>query len=117
VLEHAGVGETYNIGGRNERTNMSVVKSICRLLDQLQPSSRAPREELVTFVPDRPGHDRRYGIDCAKIERELGWTPTHDFETGLAKTVKWYLDNRAWWQKILDRGYDGRRIGSGGGAT
>jgi dTDP-glucose 4,6-dehydratase len=115
VLEHGRVGETYNIGGRSERTNIAVVTSICRLIDELHRPGGAPREALITFVSDRPGHDRRYGIDCAKIERELGWKATHDFEAGLAKTVRWYLENRAWWQGILDRGYDARRIGSASG--
>jgi dTDP-glucose 4,6-dehydratase len=111
VVERGAVGETYNVGGRNERTNIHVVKTICRLLDEMAPSPQGPRERLITFVTDRPGHDRRYAIDPGKIERALGWKPTHDFETGLAKTVKWFLDNRPWWQSILDRGYQAERIG------
>jgi dTDP-glucose 4,6-dehydratase len=111
VVERGAIGETYNIGGRSERTNIQVVKTICRLLDELQPSSRGAREQLITFVPDRPGHDRRYGIDPSKIECELGWKPTHDFETGLGKTVRWYLENRPWWQAILDGGYQTKRLG------
>jgi dTDP-glucose 4,6-dehydratase len=111
VVERGAVGETYNVGGRNERTNIHVVKTICRLLDEMAPSPQGPRERLITFVTDRPGHDRRYAIDPSKIERALGWKPTHDFETGLAKTVKWFLDNRPWWQSILDRGYQAERIG------
>ena len=111
VVERGAVGETYNVGGRQERTNLHVVKTICRLLDEMAPSPKGPRERLITFVADRPGHDRRYAIDASKIERALGWTPTHDFETGLAKTVKWFLDNKPWWQAILDRGYQAERIG------
>ena len=81
------------------------------LLDEVAPSSNGPREQLITFVPDRPGHDRRYAIDPSKIERELGWQAAETFETGLAKTVRWYLDNRAWWQAVLDRGYRAERLG------
>ena len=111
VVEHGGVGETYNIGGRQERRNIDVVAQICRLLDELEPSSHGSRESLITFVADRPGHDRRYAIDPSKIERELGWCPTETFETGLVKTVRWYVNSRAWWQAILDRGYKAERIG------
>jgi dTDP-glucose 4,6-dehydratase len=111
VVERGKIGETYNIGGRNEHTNIEVVKMICRLLDEMRPSSHGRRERLVTLVPDRPGHDRRYAIDPAKIERELGWKAAHDFKTGLAETVRWYLANRPWWQAILDRGYEANRIG------
>jgi dTDP-glucose 4,6-dehydratase len=111
VVERGKIGETYNIGGRNERTNIDVVKMICGLLDEMQPSSHGPREQLITFVPDRPGHDRRYAIDPAKIERELGWKAAHDFRSGLTETVRWYLANRPWWQAILDRGYQAERIG------
>jgi dTDP-glucose 4,6-dehydratase len=111
VLERGKVGETYNVGGRNERTNLHVVETICDLLDRSAPSKRGGRRRLITFVPDRPGHDRRYAIDASKLERELGWRASETFETGLAKTVRWYLDNRAWWQAILDRGYQAKRIG------
>jgi dTDP-glucose 4,6-dehydratase len=85
VIERGTVGATYNVSGRNERTNIHVVTTICQLLDKMVPSNNGPRERLITFVPDRPGHDRRYAIDCSKIERELGWKPEHDFEAGLAK--------------------------------
>jgi dTDP-glucose 4,6-dehydratase len=112
VLEHGRVGETYNIAARSERTNIDVVTAICRLLDTLQQTTSGHHERLINFVGERPGHDRRYGLDPAKLERELGWRPAHDFATGLAKTVKWYVDNRAWWQRILDGGYAARRIGS-----
>jgi dTDP-glucose 4,6-dehydratase len=111
VVEQGRVGETYNIGGRQEWKNVDVVRAICRLLDELAPSGERPHESLITFVPDRPGHDRRYAIDSSKIERELGWRPAESFETGLAKTVRWYLDCRAWWQSILGRGYKAERIG------
>jgi dTDP-glucose 4,6-dehydratase len=111
VLERGKIGETYNVGGRNERTNLHVVKTICDLLDRNAPSKRGGRQRLITFVPDRPGHDRRYAIDAGKLERELGWRACETFETGLEKTVRWYLDNRRWWQAILDRGYKAKRIG------
>jgi dTDP-glucose 4,6-dehydratase len=111
VLEHGRAGETYNIGGRNERDNLIVVQSICDLLDRLQPSIHGSRRRLISFVADRPGHDRRYAIDASKLERELGWRATETFETGLAKTVQWYLENQSWWQAILNRGYKAERIG------
>jgi len=96
VLTQGKVGETYNIGGKNEQTNISVVKEICKLLDQLKPETGGDRSELITYVQDRPGHDLRYAIDCTKIEQELGWQPQESFETGLAKTVNWYLANPKW---------------------
>jgi dTDP-glucose 4,6-dehydratase len=111
VVERGRVGETYNVGGRNERTNIGVVKTICKLLDELAPSGAGPRESLISYVADRPGHDMRYAIDASKLERELGWHAQENFDSGLAKTVRWYLDNRAWWQDILDRGYKAERIG------
>jgi dTDP-glucose 4,6-dehydratase len=111
VVEHGTVGETYNIGGRQEHTNIDVVRQICRLLDKLAPSGDGSREDLITFVTDRPGHDRRYAIDSSKIERELGWRAAETFETGLTKTVRWYLDSRPWWQSILEGGYKAERIG------
>jgi dTDP-glucose 4,6-dehydratase len=113
VVERGEIGETYNIGGKNERTNLHVVTMICRLLDELQPSVNGPRERLITFVTDRPGHDRRYAIDASKLERELGWKAAENFETGLKKTVRWFCENRAWWQAILDGGYQTSRIGVG----
>ena len=111
VLERGRVGETYNIGGRSERANLEVVRAICGLLDEMQPSGDGAREKLITFVTDRPGHDRRYAMDPSKIERELGWRPQYDFEAGLAETVRWYLENRPWWQAILARGYKPQRLG------
>jgi dTDP-glucose 4,6-dehydratase len=113
VVEHGHVGETYNIGGRNERTNLHVARTICDLLDQLQPSPQGSRHRLISFVADRPGHDRRYAIDASKLERELGWRALESFESGLEKTVKWYIDRRDWWQAILDRGYPADRLGVG----
>jgi dTDP-glucose 4,6-dehydratase len=111
VLERGRVGETYNIGGRSERANKEVVAAICDLLDEVQPSPTGPRRRLITYVADRPGHDRRYAIDPTKIQVELGWNPTETLESGLAKTVRWYCENRRWWQDILDHGYRPERIG------
>jgi dTDP-glucose 4,6-dehydratase len=111
VVERGRVGETYNIGGRNERANLVVVQSICELLDRLQPLAENPHRRLISFVADRPGHDRRYAIDASKMEGELGWRAGETFESGLAKTVKWYLENRSWWQAILNHGYKAERIG------
>jgi dTDP-glucose 4,6-dehydratase len=111
VVERGRVGETYIVGGRNERTNLVVVQSICDLLDRLQPSANGARHRLISFVADRPGHDRRYAIDASKLENELGWQAADTFESGLAKTVQWYLENSAWWRAILDRGYKAERIG------
>ena len=102
-------GETYNVGGRNERRNIDVVRRICAVLDELVPANR-PREELIRFVTDRPGHDARYAIDASKLESELGWCAQETFETGIAKTVQWYLDNEWWWRPLRDR-YDGARLG------
>jgi dTDP-glucose 4,6-dehydratase len=111
VLELGRVGETYNVGGRNERSNLYVVEQVCDLLDILRPSSSGARKRLISFVTDRPGHDRRYAIDASKLERELGWTAQESFETGLEKTVRWFLNNTSWWDAILQRGYESSRIG------
>ena len=106
------MGETYCIGGRSERTNLDVVKAICALLDELAPSEAiGSREALITFVADRPGHDLRYAIDPTRICTELGWQPRETFETGLRKTVEWYLANRSWWQRIRGGVYRGERLG------
>ena len=105
-------GESYNVGGNSERTNLSVVESICDILDTRRPRSKSARyRDLITFVTDRPGHDRRYAIDASKIERELGWKPSETFETGLARTVDWYLDNAWWWEPIRAQKYAGERLG------
>ena len=104
VLERGKLGETYNIGGNAERKNIDVVKSLCRILDELHPQG-APHDRLITFVKDRPGHDRRYAIDSSKIERELGWRPAESFESGLRKTVQWYLDNAAWLEGVQSGDY------------
>ena len=109
-------GETYNIGGHNEKTNLEVVKEICRTLDELlpnHPSGVERYEDLVVYVADRPGHDVRYAIDASKVERELNWCPVESFETGIRKTVEWYLNNKTWWQRVQDGGYQGERLGLG----
>ena len=112
VVENGVVGHSYNIGGRMERKNIEVVRSICTLMDQLAPNSRiGPRERLITYVPDRPGHDLRYAIDASKIERELGWKPLESFESALRKTVVWYLENQSWWEGIRSNVYQGKRLG------
>jgi dTDP-glucose 4,6-dehydratase len=113
VLACGDVGETYNIGSRNERTNRAVVETICDLLDEQSPSKVGSRRILISFVSDRPGHDRRYAIDPSKIENTLGWRPRESFESGLARTVRWYLENRSWWEDILHRGYRTERAGLG----
>jgi dTDP-glucose 4,6-dehydratase len=113
VVERGQLGESYNIGGNNERTNLAVVEAICDVLDHLAPSAAGARRRLITFVADRPGHDQRYAIDAGKIRRQLGWSPAESFDSGLTKTVRWYLDHRPWWQAILDRGYRADRLGLG----
>ena len=113
VLEKGVVGETYNVGGSNERRNLEVVEAVCDLVDELGPrDSEGARRRLIRFVTDRPGHDLRYAIDSGKIQRELGWRPRETFETGLRKTVQWYLDNRAWWEAIRSGAYRGERLGT-----
>lgn len=117
VFEAGAPGETYLIGARAERTNLEVVRALCHRLDQVRPRADGhPYEAQITYVPDRPGHDLRYAIDPAKIERELGWRAQVDFETGIAQTVGWYLDNEAWWRPILDGAYGGERLGALAGA-
>ena len=115
VCTKGKVGETYNIGGHNEKKNIEVVKSICALLEELAPERKpagvANYVDLITYVKDRPGHDARYAIDASKIERELGWVPQESFETGLRKTVEWYLANEDWWQRVLNGDYRLQRIG------
>lgn len=111
VATEGAIGDTYNIGGHNEKANLTVVETLCDLLQELVPQESSYRE-LITFVTDRPGHDVRYAIDASKIERELGWKPEETFETGLRKTVKWYLANETWWKRVQDGSYQGQRLGS-----
>lgn len=126
VLEQGKIGETYNIGGHNEKQNIEVVREICKILEELYPSTSNPNIdsyscepgnassylELIKYVADRPGHDRRYAIDSSKMQQELGWTPAETFETGLRKTVQWYLDNQIWWQNVLNGSYQLTRLGN-----
>ena len=115
VVMEGKAGETYNSGGHNEKTNLEVVQTICDLLEELapeKPSGIDKYRDLITFVKDRPGHDARYAIDASKIERELGWVPEETFETGLRKTVQWYLDNAPWWERVLSGAYRMERIGA-----
>lgn len=115
VLINGDLGETYNIGGLNEKKNIDVVKTICAILDEVvteKPSGVNKFEELITFVTDRPGHDERYAIDAGKINAGLGWVPDEDFESGIRKTVAWYLENQEWWQRVVDGSYRLERIGT-----
>ena len=114
VLTRGEAGRSYNIGGRNERTNLAVVQAIADGLDAAAPLATGPRRGLITFVGDRPGHDLRYAIDASRIERELGWKAQETFETGLVRTIRWYLDNRAWWEPLRAARYGGQRLGAGG---
>ncbi len=112
VVTEGVVGETYNIGGHNEKQNIEVVKTICKILDELKPQANGQAyESLITFVKDRPGHDLRYAIDATKIQNELGWTPTETFETGIRKTVQWYLNNLDWCHRVQDGSYQRERLG------
>ncbi|MCA3692977.1 dTDP-glucose 4,6-dehydratase [Aquidulcibacter sp.] len=111
IANQGNVGETYNVGGRNERTNMQVVHTLCDLLDSMAPHSNGSYRQLITFVADRPGHDQRYAIDATKLETELNWRAEENFETGMKKTVQWYLDNQSWWGAIQSGNYQGQRLG------
>jgi dTDP-glucose 4,6-dehydratase len=113
IAERGRVGHGYNVGADCERSNIAVVRAICALMDELAPDSIGPRERLITFVADRPGHDLRYAMDARKIRQELGWVPQETFATGLRKTVAWYLTNRAWWERIRSSVYRGERLGAG----
>ncbi len=113
IAERGRSGHGYNIGADCERSNIAVVRAICALMDELVPDSIGPRERLITFVADRPGHDLRYAIDARKIRQELGWAPQETFESGLRKTVEWYLTNRSWWERIRSNVYRGERLGAG----
>ncbi len=115
LIQQKGIpGETYNIGGHNERTNLEVVRTICRILDELRPKKSGSYEDQIDFVQDRPGHDLRYAIDPSKLRNTLGWVPETDFDSGIRKTVQWYLDNDWWWRPIRERKYAGERLGKGG---
>ena len=110
ILTRGEIGRKYNVGGRNEQTNLAVVEWICQLMDR-HSAAGAPHGRLVSFVTDRPGHDRRYAIDASRLEQELGWRAQEDFASGIEKTVRWYLDNRAWWEPLRKDVYDGKRLG------
>ncbi|AIW20323.1 dTDP-glucose 4,6-dehydratase [Vibrio coralliilyticus] len=115
VLTKGKVGETYNIGGHNEKANIDVVKEICTLLEKLAPTKPhgvSQYSDLIKYVADRPGHDIRYAIDASKIERDLGWVPKENFESGLRKTIEWYLNNQVWWKRVLDGSYNRERLGA-----
>ena len=112
VLEKGKVGQVYNIGGNNEKTNLEVVQTLCKIIDELVPDSKfRPHKNLIRYVTDRPGHDRRYAIDASKIQNQLGWKPEESFETGLRKTVQWYLDNKEWINRVMSGAYRGERLG------
>ena len=110
ICSRGRLGETYNVGGRNERTNIEVVHRICAIMDELRPEG-APHDRLITFVTDRPGHDHRYAIDATKLESELGWRAQETFDTGIRKTVNWYLENETWWRPLRGEVYNGERLG------
>ena len=112
IIEKGEIGETYNVGGNNEIKNIDIVKTICNLLDNIRPSENLKSyQELITFVKDRPGHDLRYAIDSSKLQNKLGWSPKETFETGIRKTIEWYLDNKTWWQEIQNNTYQQERLG------
>ncbi len=112
VLHNGEIGQVYNIGGHNEKTNLEVVHELCKILDELVPDSKfRPHKDLIKYVTDRPGHDRRYAIDASKIQNQLGWKPQESFETGLRKTVHWYLDNKNWVSRVMSGAYQGERLG------
>ncbi len=110
IVSRGRIGEKYNVGGGNERSNIDVVRRVCAILDRLRPMAR-PYESLIAFVPDRPGHDLRYAIDASKLERELGWRAHETFESGIERTVRWYLDNEWWWRPLREKVYAGERLG------
>ncbi len=111
INQRGTIGETYNIGGNNERTNLQVVETICNILDELCPKDNGSYREQITFVADRPGHDLRYALDVTKLQTQLNWQPKENFDSGIRKTVKWYLENSRWWQPIREKIYSGERLG------
>lgn len=112
VVKEGKIGETYNIGGHNEKQNIEVVRTICSILDELQPRKQGKYSNQITYVTDRPGHDWRYAIDASKIKKELGWEPQESFETGIRKTVQWYLDNIDWCEAVTENNYNLERLGT-----
>ena len=112
VLEKGALGETYNIGGNNERTNLELVKTLCKLMDKHSPGGHSNHDSLITFVTDRPGHDRRYAINATKIKNDLNWSPSVSWNDGFEQTIKWYLDNEHWWRPLLKEGAFGHRLGA-----
>ncbi len=114
IMNNGEPGRSYNVGGNEERNNLEVVKTVCGLLDELRPAANGtPHEQLIEHVKDRPGHDHRYAIDASRIQKELGWVPQESFESGMRKTVEWYLDNQAWVETVMQDSYDGSRLGTG----
>ncbi|MFK8012510.1 MAG: GDP-mannose 4,6-dehydratase, partial [Marinicellaceae bacterium] len=111
VITNGKIGEVYNVGGNEEKQNIQVVHALCDILDELRPVEGKCRRDLITYVKDRPGHDQRYAIDSTKLQNELNWLPQESFETGIKKTVKWYLDNKLWCDRVLDGSYQGQRLG------
>ena len=112
VLKKGKIGEVYNVGGNEEKQNIQVVHTLCDILDEVAPNSGKSRRDLITFVKDRPGHDQRYAIDSSKLQNKLGWKPEETFESGIRKTVQWYLDNKIWCDRVLDGSYQGQRLGN-----
>ena len=112
IVEKGLLGETYNVGGRNERTNLDVVETICDVLEKARPKKVGAYRDLITFVDDRPGHDKRYAIDASKLENKLGWRAEENFDSGIRKTIEWYLNNEAWWRPIREEKYSGHRLGN-----
>jgi len=112
VLQKGKLGETYNIGGNNERTNLELVKTICKIIDDKKIGAVSKSESLITFVTDRPGHDNRYAINAEKIKNELGWEPAIEWDEGFEKTIDWYLQNESWWRPLIKAGMFGQRLGT-----
>ena len=111
-MKKGKIGEVYNVGGNEEKQNIEVVHTLCDILDEVAPISGKSRRDLITFVKDRPGHDQRYAIDSSKLQNKLGWKPEETFESGIRKTVQWYLDNKIWCDRVLDGSYQGQRLGN-----